>query len=170
VTEGARERGREAGGMRIPSASWLAWSLCGLVTVRRSLLAPGVGIAVDRSRLVHTATEGMGFVAGTGHLRRRAHRRARSWRTHRLAEGKYREKVRGWVNEVIAEVLASDELKNKMSHEFQDRFKLQGAKAWIETEFKHRDDSKSWRDALEDTLQRAYEAKHKSGLEEAVRK
>jgi DNA topoisomerase 6 subunit A-like protein len=61
----------------------------------------------------------------------------------RLAEGKYRKKVRGWVNEVIAEVLASDELKNKMAHEFQDRFKLGSARTWIETEFKHRDDSKS---------------------------
>lgn len=53
--------------------------------MRRSLLAPGLGIAVDPSRLVHTATEGMGCVAGTGHLRGRAHRRARSWRARRLA-------------------------------------------------------------------------------------
>jgi hypothetical protein len=76
VREAARERGREAGGMRL---------LAGLVAVRRSLLAPGFGIAVDPSRLVHTATEGMDFVAGTGHLRRRAHRRTRSCRARRLA-------------------------------------------------------------------------------------
>jgi DNA topoisomerase 6 subunit A-like protein len=81
----------------------------------------------------------------------------------------YREKARAWVDEVVAEVLATDELKDKMAKEFEDRFKLQGARAWIETEFDKRDDSKSWRGALRGTLQRAYSTKHKDAFEEVVR-
>jgi len=81
----------------------------------------------------------------------------------------YRAEVGGWVDEIIAEMLATDELKTKMAKEFEERFKLQGARAWIETEFAQRDDAKSWRDALKRTLQRAYGAKHKRGLKEAVR-
>lgn len=84
-------------------------------------------------------------------------------------EAMYREEVEGWVDEVIAEMLDTDELKNKMVEEFEERFKLQGAKAWIETEFKHRDDSKSWRDAVKGTLQAAYTTKHRDALRDAVR-
>jgi hypothetical protein len=84
-------------------------------------------------------------------------------------ETMYREKVEGWVDEIIAEMLAIDELKAKMAEEFEERFKLQGARTWIETEFDKRDDSKSWRGALKGTLQRAYAAKHKPDFEEAVR-
>jgi hypothetical protein len=85
-------------------------------------------------------------------------------------EAMYREEVKGWVDEVIAEMLDADALKAEMVKEFEERFKLQGARTWIETEFAKRDDSKSWRDALKDTLRRAYGAKHKTDLEEAVRK
>jgi hypothetical protein len=84
-------------------------------------------------------------------------------------EAMYRAEVRGWVDEVIAEMLDTDELKNKMVEEFEERFELQGAKAWIKTGFKG-DDSLSWRNALKDTLRRAYDAKHKPDLKEAVRK
>jgi hypothetical protein len=83
-------------------------------------------------------------------------------------EKTYREKVEGWVDDIIEEILDSGELKNKMVAEFQERFKLQGARAWIETSFKD-DDTLSWRDALNRTLQAAYAGKHKVGLEEAVR-
>jgi len=83
-------------------------------------------------------------------------------------EEMYRKKVEGWVDEILAEVLDTDELKNKMAEEFQERFKLQGAKAWIEASFKG-DETLSWRDALNDTLRRAYHAKHKPDLEEEVR-
>jgi hypothetical protein len=55
-----------------------------------------------------------------------------------------------------------------MVEEFEERFKLQGARAWIETGFK-RDDTLSWRDALKGTLQAIYDAKHKTDLEVAVR-
>jgi hypothetical protein len=83
-------------------------------------------------------------------------------------EAMYREKAEGWVEEIIAEMLDTDELKNKVVEEFQECFKLQGARAWIETGFR-RDDTQSWRDALKDTLQAAYEAKHKDTLKKAVR-
>jgi hypothetical protein len=56
-----------------------------------------------------------------------------------------------------------------VAEDFEERFKLQGASAWIKTEFDKRDDTKSWRDALTGTLQQAYEAKHKEALEGAVR-
>jgi hypothetical protein len=80
----------------------------------------------------------------------------------------YREKVDGWVDEAITEMLDVDGLKNKMVEEFEERFKLQGARAWIETGFK-RDDTLSWRDALKDTLRAAYEGKHKADLRDSVR-
>jgi hypothetical protein len=81
----------------------------------------------------------------------------------------YRTEVGDWVDEILAEILATDELKAKMAEKFEKRFKLQGARTWIETEFDKRDDTKSWRAALKGTLQRAYHAKHKPDLEEAVR-
>ena len=80
----------------------------------------------------------------------------------------YREKVEGWVDEAITEMLDVDGLKDKMVEEFEERFKLQGARAWIETGFK-RDDTLSWRDALKDTLKAAYEGKHKADLRDSVR-
>jgi hypothetical protein len=83
-------------------------------------------------------------------------------------EQMYRKEIKSWVDEIIAEMLATDDLKDKMLKEFQERFKLQGAKAWIETGFKH-DDAQSWRDAVKGTLQAAYGTKHKVALEEAVR-
>ena len=83
-------------------------------------------------------------------------------------EKMYREKVEGWVDDIIAEMLDADKLKNKMVEEFEERFKLQGARAWIETDFK-RDDTLSWRDALKDTLRAAYEGKHKADLRGSVR-
>ena len=86
-----------------------------------------------------------------------------------LAEGLYREKVRTWVERVIDGILKTDDLKTKMVKEFQERFKLQGAQAWIKTEFEHRDDSKSWRGAVKDTLEAAYTTKHHDALRAAVR-
>ena len=83
-------------------------------------------------------------------------------------EAMYRENAGSWVEDIIAEMLDTDKLKKQMVEEFQDRFKLQGARAWIETGFKC-DDTLSWRDALKGTLQAIYDAKHKADLEEAVR-
>jgi hypothetical protein len=80
----------------------------------------------------------------------------------------YRKEFEGWVDEIISEMLATDDLKEKMVVEFEERFKLQGAKAWIGTGFKD-DDTQSWRDAVKSTLRRAYTAKHKGALQEAVR-
>jgi len=80
----------------------------------------------------------------------------------------YQAKVEAWVGALVDEMLDADDLKKKMVEEFQERFKLQGARTWIETGFK-RDDTLSWRDALKDTLQAAYEGKHRPDLKEAVR-
>jgi hypothetical protein len=63
----------------------------------------------------------------------------------------YRQKVEGWLDELLDEMLQVEALK--------ERFKLEGARAWIKTGFK-RDDSQSWRDAAKATLQAAYDAKH----------
>jgi hypothetical protein len=82
-------------------------------------------------------------------------------------EKMYRDKVAGWVDDLIADMLDTDELKKKLAEEFEERFKLQGAEAWIKTGFK-RDDTQSWRDALNATLEAAYEAKHKDALLEGV--
>jgi len=83
-------------------------------------------------------------------------------------ETMYREKVDSWVDDFITEILDVDELKKEIADEFEERFKLQGARAWIETSFKA-DDALSWRDAVKRTLQRIYDGKHKPDLEEAVR-
>jgi hypothetical protein len=85
-----------------------------------------------------------------------------------LAEDLYQEKLHAWVEEAIAEILSTDELKKKIAKEFEERFKLQGAGAWIKTSFK-RDDTQSWRGAIKGTLAAAYEAKHRGALLEAVR-
>lgn len=83
-------------------------------------------------------------------------------------EAMYREKVEGWVDEVIAEMLDADELKNKMVEEFQERFGLDGAREWIEKGFED-DRSKSWRGVLNEKLEKLYEGEHEDGLREAVR-
>jgi DNA topoisomerase VI subunit A len=83
-------------------------------------------------------------------------------------EEMHRKKVEGWVDEIIAELLDTDELKKKMAEEFQARFKLQGAESWIKAGFK-RDDAQSWRAVLNATLEAAYEAKHAQAMKEAVR-
>jgi hypothetical protein len=83
-------------------------------------------------------------------------------------EAMYREKIGRWVEDIIAEMLDTDELKMQMAEEFQGRFELQEARAWIETAFR-RDDTLSWRGALKGTLQADYDAKHKDALEKAVR-
>ncbi len=80
----------------------------------------------------------------------------------------YRKKVDGWVEEIIAEMLGTEELKKKMAEEFEERFKLEGAERWIKAGFK-RDDTQSWRAALNATLDAAYETKHKGALRDAVR-
>lgn len=83
-------------------------------------------------------------------------------------EALYREKVAGWVDEIIAEMLGTDELKKKMADEFQERFGLDGAREWIEKGFED-DRVKSWRAVLKGELEKLYEDEHKDGLREAVR-
>src|SRR5215217_1390377 len=83
-------------------------------------------------------------------------------------EKMYQEKIDGWVEKIIADIRDTGELKKKMAEEFKERFKLQGAEAWIKTGFK-RDDTQSWRDVLNATLQAAYTAKHRDDLRDAVR-
>jgi hypothetical protein len=83
-------------------------------------------------------------------------------------EKMYREKIDGWVGEIIDEVLDTGELKRKMAEEFQGHFKLEGAEPWIKAGFK-RDATQSWRRALNATLDAAYRAKHRDALEAAVR-
>jgi DNA topoisomerase VI subunit A len=83
-------------------------------------------------------------------------------------EAMYREKVEGWVDATVAEILDTDELKNNMVEEFQERFGLEGAREWIENGFED-DRSKSWRAVLEEKLEKLYEDEHEDGLRDAVR-
>ncbi|MBA3637385.1 MAG: hypothetical protein H0W57_13360 [Rubrobacteraceae bacterium] len=83
-------------------------------------------------------------------------------------EAMYQEKIDGWVEEIISEMLDTDELKKKMAEEFQERFELQDAEAWIKAGFK-RDDTQSWRAVLKATLDAAYDGKHKGDLRDSVR-
>jgi hypothetical protein len=82
-------------------------------------------------------------------------------------EAMYREKVDGWVDEIIAELLQSDELKEKLAEEHQERFGLEGAKRWIEVCFE-RDRSKSWSGVVDEKLEQRYKAEHENDLRDAV--
>lgn len=84
-------------------------------------------------------------------------------------EAMYREKVGGWVDEAIAELLQSDQLKENLAKEHQERFGLEGAGGWIEEGFE-RDRSRSWRAALDKRLKELYKAEHEDDLRDAVRK
>ena len=83
-------------------------------------------------------------------------------------EKMYREKVDGWVDEAIAEMLDLGELKNKMVEEFQERFGLDEAREWIEKGFED-DRAQSWRGVLKAKLEKLYEDEHKGDLRDAVR-
>jgi hypothetical protein len=83
-------------------------------------------------------------------------------------EAMYREKVDGWVDEVIAEMLDADELKNKMAEQFQERFGLDAAREWIEKGFED-DRAQSWRGVLKAKLEKLYEDEHKGELRDSVR-
>src|SRR5215218_78018 len=80
----------------------------------------------------------------------------------------YREKVDGWVDEAIAEMLDLGELKNKMVEEFQERFGLDEAREWIEKGFED-DRGQSWRGVLKAKLEKLYEDEHSGDLRDAVR-
>jgi GNAT superfamily N-acetyltransferase len=83
-------------------------------------------------------------------------------------EAMYREKVEGWVEEIIAEVLSTDVLKDKIVEDFEEPFGLDGAREWIEQGFED-DRSKSWRSVLEEQLEKLHEDNHKDDMSDAVR-
>jgi GNAT superfamily N-acetyltransferase len=83
-------------------------------------------------------------------------------------EAMYREKVEGWVEEIIAEVLGTDVLKDKIVEDFEEPFGLDGAREWIEQGFED-DRSKSWRSVLEEQLEKLHEDNHKDDMSDAVR-
>jgi hypothetical protein len=83
-------------------------------------------------------------------------------------EAMYREKVDGWVDEVIAEMLDADELKNKMAEQFQERFGLDKAREWIEKGFED-DRAQSWRGVLKAKLEKVYKDEHSGDLRDSVR-
>jgi hypothetical protein len=82
-------------------------------------------------------------------------------------EAMYRERVGGWVDEAIAELLQSDELKENIAKERQERFGLEGTRGWIEEGFES-DSSKSWRGTLDEKLEELYKAEHENYLRDAV--
>jgi hypothetical protein len=83
-------------------------------------------------------------------------------------EKMYREKVEGWVDDIIAEMLDLGELKNKMVGEFQERFGLEAAREWIKKGFED-DRTQSWRGVLKAKLDKLYEDEHSGALRDAVR-
>jgi DNA topoisomerase VI subunit A len=82
-------------------------------------------------------------------------------------EKMYREKVEGWVDDIIKEILDADELKNKMVEEFQERFRLDEAREWIEKGFED-DRTQSWRGVLKAKLEKLYENEHADDLRDSV--
>ncbi len=82
-------------------------------------------------------------------------------------EKMFREKVDDWVEDIIAEILDTEELKKKMAEGFEKRFGLTGVREWIERGFED-DRSKSWGDVLKEKLEKLYEDGHKDDLRDAV--
>ena len=85
-----------------------------------------------------------------------------------LREKMYRAKVETWTEEIIAEMLKIDELKQKVANAFMERFGLDGAREWIEKGFEE-DHFMSWREALNMTLEKLYEDDHAHAVSDAVR-
>jgi hypothetical protein len=83
-------------------------------------------------------------------------------------EKMYREKVEGWVDDIIKEILDADELKKKMVEEFQERFGLDQAREWIEKGFED-DRAQSWRGVLKAKLEKLYKNEHIGDLRDSVR-
>jgi hypothetical protein len=85
-----------------------------------------------------------------------------------LREDIYRAKVEAWTEEIIAEMLKIDELKQKVGNAFMERFGLDGAREWIEKGFEE-DRFVSWRGVVDATLERLYEENHAHAVSDAVR-
>lgn len=85
-----------------------------------------------------------------------------------LREKMYRDKVEAWTEEIIAEMLKIDELKQKVANAFMERFGLDGAREWIEKGFEE-DCFMSWREVLDTTLEKLYEDDHAQVVSDAVR-
>jgi hypothetical protein len=80
----------------------------------------------------------------------------------------YRDKVEAWTEEIIAQMLKIDELKQKVANAFMERFGLDGAREWIEKGFEE-DCFMSWREVLDTTLEKLYEDDHAQVVSDAVR-
>jgi hypothetical protein len=85
-----------------------------------------------------------------------------------LREKMYRDKVEAWTEEIIAQMLKIDELKQKVANAFMERFGLDGAREWIEKGFEE-DHFMSWREVLDTTLEKLYEDDHAQVVSDAVR-
>jgi hypothetical protein len=85
-----------------------------------------------------------------------------------LREEMYRDKVEAWTEEIIAQMLKIDELKQKVANAFMERFGLDGAREWIEKRFEE-DCFMSWREVLDTTLEKLYEDDHAQVVSDAVR-
>ena len=85
-----------------------------------------------------------------------------------LREKMYRDKVEAWTEEIIAQMLKIDELKQNVANAFMERFGLDGAKEWIEEGFDE-DRFMSWREVLDTTLEQLYEDDHAHAISDAVR-
>ena len=86
-----------------------------------------------------------------------------------LREKIYRDKVELWTEEIIAQMLKIDELKQKVANAFMERFGLDDAREWIEKGFEE-DRFMSWREVLDTTLEKLYEDDHAQVVSDAVRK
>jgi hypothetical protein len=85
-----------------------------------------------------------------------------------LREKMYRDKVEAWTEEIIAQMLKIDELKQKLGNAFMERFGLDDARVWIEKGFEE-DRFMSWREVVDATLEKLYEDDHAHAISDAVR-
>lgn len=85
----------------------------------------------------------------------------------RLAEEMYRDNHAKWVDEAIATLIDTDEIKNALADSFIEKFELADVKDHIEKAFE-KDSAVPWRGALEDRLEHLQEDLE-DDLKEAVR-
>jgi hypothetical protein len=73
------------------------------------------------------------------------------------------------VERALSDLVGLPALRRRLADEFVAAFKLENAERYINAQFK-KDDTLSWRNALDNVLRDIQDAKHAGALKDAVRK
>jgi hypothetical protein len=85
-----------------------------------------------------------------------------------LSEGRYRSAHGRWVEGVLHRLVGLPSIQRTLADEFLEKFKLENSERYVKARFK-KDDSLSWRDALDNVVADIHTAKHTDALKDAVK-